>query len=102
MMDSLFARRRSTGLHFLTLPAYCVPVDEAESLRTKREAQMQWMRKQGVRYLVGDPVRRPDPVATPSEVNSFGERFCIVAQTPRDRGLERRQRSDRRVRHSSN
>jgi hypothetical protein len=101
-MNSLFARKQSTALEFLTLPAYCVPVDEVESLRTKREAQMQWMRKKGVQYLVGEPMRRPDAVATPTAASSLAERFQVVAEIPQDRGIERRQHSDRRARHSSN
>jgi hypothetical protein len=57
-MSSLFARKRSVSPELLTLPAFCVPADEAENLRSKREAQLQWMREKGVRYLLGHPVAR--------------------------------------------
>jgi hypothetical protein len=42
----------------LTLPAFCVPADETDTLRSKREAQLEWMREKGVRYLLGDPSQR--------------------------------------------
>jgi hypothetical protein len=46
----------------LTLPAFCVPADEADDLRAKREAQLEWMRSQGVQYLLGNPVTRTSSV----------------------------------------
>jgi hypothetical protein len=57
-MSSLFARKRSVSPELLTLPAFCVPADEAENLRSKREAQLQWMREKGVHYLLSHPVAR--------------------------------------------
>ena len=42
----------------LSLPAFCTPTNEAENLRTKREAQLEWMRANGVRSLVGTPINR--------------------------------------------
>ena len=59
-MSSLFARKRLLAPEMLTLPAYCVPADEATTLRAKREAQLEWMREKGVRYLLGNPIARGD------------------------------------------
>ena len=42
----------------LSLPAFCTPTSEAESLRTKRDAQLEWMRANGVRSLLGTPITR--------------------------------------------
>ena len=42
----------------VSLPAFCTPTSEAENLRAKREAQLEWMRSHGVRYLIGTPVTR--------------------------------------------
>jgi hypothetical protein len=57
-MSSLFARKQNPTPEMLTLPAFCVPADEAETLRSKREAQLEWMREKGVHYLLGNPVAR--------------------------------------------
>jgi len=57
-MSSLFAWKRNATPEMLSLPAFCTPTSEAESLRTKREAQLEWMRSHGVRYLVETPVAR--------------------------------------------
>jgi hypothetical protein len=45
----------------LTLPAFCVPADESAKLDSKREAQLAWMRAQGVQYILGNQVRRHTP-----------------------------------------
>jgi hypothetical protein len=55
-MSSLFKRKRTFAADLLTLPAYCVPVDEPDTLASKREAQLQWMREKGVNYL-GSPMQ---------------------------------------------
>ena len=57
-MSSLFAWKRNATPEMLSLPAFCTPTSEAESLRKKREAQLEWMRTHGVRYLVGTPITR--------------------------------------------
>jgi len=57
-MSSLFAWKRNATPAMLSLPAFCTPTSEAESLRAKREAQLEWMRNHGVRYLIGTPVTR--------------------------------------------
>jgi hypothetical protein len=57
-MSSLFAWKRHSTPEMLSLPAFCVPTDEAENLRTKREAQLEWMRTHGVRSLVDTPINR--------------------------------------------
>ncbi|HVY65612.1 MAG TPA: hypothetical protein VHH11_12395 [Gammaproteobacteria bacterium] len=57
-MSSPFAWKRNLTPEMLSLPAFCVPTQEAESLRTKREAQLQWMRANGVRSLLGTPITR--------------------------------------------
>lgn len=60
-MNSLFGQgRRSSSTDLLRLPALCVPAaNEPEYLRSKREAQLQWMREKGVAYLIGSPITRP-------------------------------------------
>jgi hypothetical protein len=58
-MSSLFAWKRYTPPALLSLPAFCTPTVEAESLRKKREAQLEWMRANGVKSLVGAPINRP-------------------------------------------
>ncbi|MBN1237604.1 MAG: hypothetical protein JXB36_03835 [Gammaproteobacteria bacterium] len=40
----------------VTLPSYCMPTRESDALVAKREAQLQWMRENGLHYL-GDPQR---------------------------------------------
>ena len=57
-MSSLFARKRMTTPEMLTLPAFCVPAEESAKLETKRQAQLEWMREQGVDYLLSQPVHR--------------------------------------------
>jgi hypothetical protein len=61
-MSSLFARKRNLDLDILTLPAFCVPAEESERLSAKREAQLEWMRSQGVEYILGTPVKRHTPL----------------------------------------
>ena len=60
-MNSLFGHgRRSSSTDLLRLPALCVPAaNEPDYLRSKREAQLQWMREKGVAYLIGSPITRP-------------------------------------------
>jgi hypothetical protein len=58
-MSSLFHRKGIYDCELVKLPAFCVPNDEVDTLRTKREAQLTWMRERGVRYL-GNPMRWPD------------------------------------------
>ena len=57
-MSSLFAWKRNATPAMLSLPAFCTPTNEAENLRTKRDAQLEWMRANGVRSLLGTPVTR--------------------------------------------
>lgn len=57
-MGSSFAWKRNATPELLSLPAFCVPTDEAESLRRKRDAQLEWMRTNGVRSLLGTPITR--------------------------------------------
>jgi hypothetical protein len=57
-MGSLFAKKRDRALPMLSLPALCVPTEEDESLRAKREAQLRWMRLNGIRTLLATQVRR--------------------------------------------
>ena len=58
-MSSPFLRKGLYDCELVKLPAFCVPNDEAENLRAKREAKLVWMRERGVRYL-GNPMRWPD------------------------------------------
>ncbi len=57
-MSSLFARKRNLTPEMLTLPAFCVPAEESAKLLSKREAQLEWMRSQGVPYILGSPAKR--------------------------------------------
>ena len=57
-MSSLFAWKRNATPAMLSLPAFCTPTSEAENLRTKRDAQLEWMRANGVNSLLGTPVTR--------------------------------------------
>lgn len=57
-MSSLFARKRNMTPEMLTLPAFCIPAEESAKLQTKREAQLEWMRAQGVEYILSEPVTR--------------------------------------------
>jgi hypothetical protein len=58
-MNSLFGHGRRHSPDLLKLPALCIPAaDEPEYLRSKREAQLQWMRDTGVQYLIDSPVGR--------------------------------------------
>jgi hypothetical protein len=57
-MSSLFARKRNLTPEMLTLPAFCVPAEESAKLLSKREAQLEWMRSQGVPYILGNPAKR--------------------------------------------
>lgn len=61
-MSSLFARKRNLSPEMLTLPAFCVPAEESAMLNAKREAQLKWMRAQGVEYILGSPVKRHKPI----------------------------------------
>ena len=54
-MTLLFKKQRISTPDLITLPSYCKPTDELESLAAKREAQLRWMRQRGMRYL-GDPM----------------------------------------------
>jgi hypothetical protein len=58
-MSSLLFRKRNPDPVLIKLPGGCVPSGEADTLRTKREAQLKWMRERGVRYL-GNPMVSPD------------------------------------------
>jgi hypothetical protein len=57
-MSSPFTRKRDRTPPVLALPPCCIPTDEAENLRTKREAALEWMRAQGIRSLLSTPVTR--------------------------------------------
>lgn len=60
-MSSLFARKRNLSPEMLTLPAFCVLADESAKLDSKRQAQLEWMRAQGVQYILGSQVSRHTP-----------------------------------------
>ena len=59
-MSSLFARKRDLTPEMLTLPAFCVPAEVSAKLQSKREAQLEWMRAQGVEYILSEPVTRTE------------------------------------------
>lgn len=61
-MSSLFARKRDPNPEMLKLPAFCVPAEQASELESKRQAQLEWMRAQGVQYILGRPVERHAPM----------------------------------------
>ncbi len=72
-MISLFGRSPVPDARVLRIPHYCVPCEEAESLRPKRELQLEWMREKGVRYLgnPADRVPRKDAAAPSARVVSI-------------------------------
>lgn len=63
-MISLFPKYKVSPLNMVTLPSYCVSTKQSSNLDAKREAQLRWMREQGMTYL-GDPLKqlekRPQP-----------------------------------------
>lgn len=59
-MSSLFARKRNMTPEMLTLPAFCIPAEESARLQSKREAQLEWMRAQGVEYILSQPITRTE------------------------------------------
>jgi hypothetical protein len=61
-MSSLFARKRTLNPELLTLPAFCIPAEESAQLEAKRQAQLEWMRAQGVQYILQRPVHRQTPI----------------------------------------
>jgi len=61
-MSSLFARKRYLSPEMLTLPAFVVPAEVSAKLHSKREAQLEWMRAQGVEYILGSPIKRHAPL----------------------------------------
>jgi hypothetical protein len=66
-MSSLFSNKRRSSLDLVMLPACCVPAaTESDALRSKREAQLKWMREKGVRYLIDNPIPRPAPSPRPA------------------------------------
>ena len=79
-MSSLFARKRNLSPEMLTLPAFCIPADESAKLDSKREAQLEWMRAQGVQYILGSQVQRHTP--TPRVTAAPAPRLH-VAESPR-------------------
>jgi hypothetical protein len=79
-MSSLFVRKRNLSPEMLTLPAFCIPADESAKLLSKREAQLEWMRAQGVQYILGRQVQRHTP--TPRVTAAPAPRVH-VADSPR-------------------
>lgn len=60
-MISLFAGKRNRNPTVLKIPAFCVTAEESAQLLSKREAQLEWMRAQGVQYILSQPVARHAP-----------------------------------------
>lgn len=60
-MVSLFTGKRNRNPTMLKLPAFCVPAEESAQLLSKRQAQLEWMRAQGVQYILAKPVARHSP-----------------------------------------
>jgi hypothetical protein len=57
-MSSLFSGTLfATDSDLVKLPAYCVIGGEADNLQAKREAQLKWMKQNGVRHLGGPAVK---------------------------------------------
>jgi hypothetical protein len=65
----------------LTLPAFCIPAEESAKLLSKREAQLEWMRENGVQYILGSPAQRHTPV--PHAAAPTAPRLSVVVQSPR-------------------
>ena len=81
-MSSLFARKRNLSPEMLTLPAFCIPADESAKLLSKREAQLEWMRAQGVQYILGSPAARHTP-APHTAAAPPAPRLSVVLPSPR-------------------
>lgn len=60
-MSSLFTRNYSNTPEMLTIPAFCVPAEESAKLESKRSAQLEWMRSNGIQYILGRPIERHTP-----------------------------------------
>jgi hypothetical protein len=81
-MSSLFARKRNLSPEMLTLPAFCIPAEESAKLNAKREAQLEWMRSQGIQYILGSQVQRhtPAPHVAPPQSTVL---LSVVKPSPR-------------------
>jgi hypothetical protein len=64
-MSSLLLHTCSRTPEMLTIPAFCVPAPESGRLEAKRQAQLEWMRAQGIRYILWNPVERQTPLPVP-------------------------------------
>ena len=86
-MSSLFHGWRNFDPGLLKLPSECVPGDETDTLRKKRDEQLKWMRERGVRYL-GNPMVWPDrrapgsPIAPPRDRD--GDLKTLLVERPGD------------------
>jgi hypothetical protein len=63
-MISLTSKSKVPPIYVVTLPSYCMPFGESKDLAAKREAQLRWMRENGLNYL-GDPQRLARHVPQP-------------------------------------
>lgn len=67
-MGSIFNKKpRLSPLNLVTLPAFCVPAGESESLVAKRAAKLEWMHEKGLKYL-GDPLKKLDKRPAPAPI----------------------------------
>jgi hypothetical protein len=77
-MSSLFSRKRlASDPGTVTLPAYCATGTEAESLQAKREAQLKWMKENGVRYLGGPAVKHDRRAPRPPSASIRRQKMTI-------------------------
>jgi hypothetical protein len=60
-MSSLFTKHYSNTPEMVTIPAFCVPAEVSADLSAKRAAQLEWMRSQGIEYILGQPIERHTP-----------------------------------------
>jgi len=82
-MSSLFHLFRPADPKLLKLPSECVIGDETDALRTKREAQLKWMRERGIRYL-GNPMVWPDRRAPGSPIAPLRNAARVPVEQPGD------------------
>jgi hypothetical protein len=88
-MGSLFTKRpRQIPLNLVTLPAFCVPAGESESLIAKRAAKLQWMQEKGLKYL-GDPIKKVEKRTAPPQGPARVVGLRILSDAPAIRAVAR-------------
>jgi hypothetical protein len=69
--------RFATDSDIVRLPAKCETGSQTASLEAKREAQLKWMKENGVRYLGGLPVKNERRAPRPPAASLLSNRAPI-------------------------